>query len=59
MSVRQAIACKFSNRVRQFVCHPALWSVGYTFVDKLPSVGRLGRNSLKVLAEIMAETGRS
>ncbi|MBV8214930.1 MAG: hypothetical protein JOZ08_17120 [Verrucomicrobia bacterium] len=43
-----------------FVYYPkannGLW---YTFVDKLPSVGRLGRNSLKVLAEIMVETGRS
>ena len=42
-----------------FVYYPkadnGLW---YTFAGKLPSVGRLGRNSLKVLAEIMAETGR-
>jgi hypothetical protein len=42
-----------------FVYYPkannGLW---YTFTGKLPSVGRLGRNSLKVLGEIMAETGR-
>jgi hypothetical protein len=42
-----------------FVYYPkannGMW---YTSAGKPPSVGRLGMNSLKVLAEIMAETGR-
>jgi hypothetical protein len=42
-----------------FVYYPkannGMW---YTFTGKLASVGRLGGNSLKVLAEILAERGR-
>jgi hypothetical protein len=41
-----------------FVYYPkANNGIWYTYAGKLPSVGRLGRNSLKVLAEIMVEKG--
>jgi hypothetical protein len=43
-----------------FVYYPksnaGIW---YRYVGKLASVGRLGPNGLKALAEIMAETGRA
>ena len=43
-----------------FVYYPksnnGIW---YKYTDKLASVGRLGPNALKALAEIMAETGRA
>jgi hypothetical protein len=42
-----------------FVYYPSANNgIWYTFVGKLPSIGRLGQNSLKALAEILAEKGR-
>jgi hypothetical protein len=42
-----------------FVYYPkANNGIWYIFTGKLASVGRLGNNSLKVLAEILAERGR-
>jgi hypothetical protein len=43
-----------------FVYYPKSNSgIWYRYVGKLASVGRLGPNGLKALAEIMAETGRT
>jgi hypothetical protein len=43
-----------------FVYYPkANNGIWYRYTGKLASVGRLGPSGLKVLAEIMAETGRS